>query len=608
LLKRSLDADNELRDFDAGPVVSALQLFVSKHARRNGVVIGGTENENGKERKNKYQQNKFFFPALRQVPLDNLLVAWRGFAMSVRPTWKQLSVNINVATSAFHQEGNLAQALSNFRGRTFGAEATKFFFGVQVKLIHLGYRKKIAMIGNKTATQFTFPYSESPEAPMRQISVAQFFRTKYNFSIKFPDLPVVNVGNKNKAIWVPAEICEILPKQPFKGKLSAEQTRKMLDIATLAPNQSQGEIMQNGLKALGISPLIGALQSVGVEIGGEMATVPGRILPSPSLEYRNKKPAQVRDGAWNLVGSKFNIAGQKLGECGVLLLSDGPENNYKGGTDPALLKSLDAFSSVCTKYGLDATGVKWKPAMVQLKDLNSDPTREIAMSGIRALFAGKFKPQIVLVIMSREDKIYNLLKHYLDTVKDIHSVCSLYLKFRKDQDQYFANLSMKFNAKLGGVNHIVTGRTMDKLKERGTMFVGADVTHPSFLSLPGTPSIAGVVASSDNTFARYPVSLRLQQTKKEMITEVDSMLIERLKAYELKVGRGKFPSSIIFVRDGVSESQFLTVLNEELPKIRDACSRVSTNYKPKITLVIAGKRCIGSVVWSFHHSPTSNLT
>lgn len=54
---------------------------------------------------------------------------------------------------------------------------------------------------------------------------------------------------------------------------------------------------------------------------------------------------------------------------------------------------------------------------------------------------------------------------------------------------------MKFNAKLGGVNHTVTGRTINKLKERGVMFVGADVTHPGFASIPWTPSIAGVVAS-----------------------------------------------------------------------------------------------------------------
>lgn len=41
---------------------------------------------------------------------------------------------------------------------------------------------------------------------------------------------------------------------------------------------------------------------------------------------------------------------------------------------------------------------------------------------------------------------------------------------------------------------------------------------------------------------------------------------------------------------GVSEGQFQTVLDEELPKIRDACRRVSSNYRPSITLLIAGKR------------------
>jgi len=53
------------------------------------------------------------------------------------------------------------------------------------------------------------------------------------------------------------------------------------------------------------------------------------------------------------------------------------------------------------------------------------------------------------------------------------------------------------------------------------------VTHPSPGSMKGTPSIAGVVASYDATFSQYPASLRMQESKKEVLV-IDICLLDRL--------------------------------------------------------------------------------
>lgn len=170
------------------------------------------------------------------------------------------------------------------------------------------------------------------------------------------------MGNKDRPALTPAELyvyhlrsqsgklgshstctirCEILPNQPFRGKLNSEQTRKMLDVACLTPMQNQGEIMRVGLPALGVSPPSSSLQSLEIEIGGEMVTIPGRVLVPPTLEYRNKKAPQVRDGSWNLVGSKFNTPGRKLGACGALLLKIDNDNHFEAANDPELIKVSD---------------------------------------------------------------------------------------------------------------------------------------------------------------------------------------------------------------------------------------------------------------------------
>jgi len=120
-----------------------------------------------------------------------------------------------------------------------------------------------------------------------------------------------------------------------------------------------------------------------------------------------------------------------------------------------------------------------------------------------------------------------------------------------------------------------------------------DVTHPGPASVPGTPSIAAVVASVDDTFVQFPASMRIQKGKTEMIQELKQMMVERLTVYQKQSRR--LPDRVYVYRDGVSEGQFETVIHEELPQILDSFKRFdtkerSTPYRPKLTIIICGKR------------------
>ena len=46
-----------------------------------------------------------------------------------------------------------------------------------------------------------------------------------------PDFPVVNVGNRDKPVYLPVEVCEVEAGQPVKNKLSPRQTQNMLNFA-----------------------------------------------------------------------------------------------------------------------------------------------------------------------------------------------------------------------------------------------------------------------------------------------------------------------------------------------------------------------------------------
>jgi hypothetical protein len=53
----------------------------------------------------------------------------------------------------------------------------------------------------------------------------------------------------------------------------------------------------------------------------------------------------------------------------------------------------------------------------------------------------------------------------------------------------------------------------------------------------------------------------------------------------------KHPENILIYRDGVSEGQFMTVLEQELPHIRQACREVCKHSsQPRITILVSVKR------------------
>jgi len=131
------------------------------------------------------------------------------------------------------------------------------------------------------------------------------------------------------------------------------------------------------------------------------------------------------------------------------------------------------------------------------------------------------------------------------------------------------------------------------LTKKKNMMVGIDVTHPGPGSRDGTPSIAAVVASVDDSFVQFPASLRIQGSKKEMLDELTDMLVERLQVYERK--NKVLPDRIFVYRDGVSEGQFDIVLQEELPQILNAFKKLNTKdrkkpYRPQLSIIICGKR------------------
>ena len=86
------------------------------------------------------------------------------------------------------------------------------------------------------------------------------------------------------------------------------------------------------------------------------------------------------------------------------------------------------------------------------------------------------KPSFLLVLLSGVDKyIYPNMKRLGDVLLGIHTVHMQLRKARAaphKQDQYFSNVALKVNIKLGGINHLLDDASMKWLKTKKTMIVG----------------------------------------------------------------------------------------------------------------------------------------
>jgi eukaryotic translation initiation factor 2C len=246
--------------------------------------------------------------------------------------------------------------------------------------------------------------------------------SEYKIKLKHPDLPLIDVGGQ-KTNFLPPELCEILPNQPFRGKLLDEHTAVMIRYAAKPPNANAEAIETQGLRELGFAQNTPTLAAFGVGVGKEMAVVPGRILNPPRPKYHQNVDGgdfKADQASWNLKKVKFAKA-TVLENWAVLLIRDSNNEEFKGPSDPELVGILKDFMDTCRTSGMT---VKSQPiifeAQLPRKDRSGDPTRKLAIEAIQTALRKQNKPKIIMGILSNGDRqIYAGLKRLCDVTLDV---------------------------------------------------------------------------------------------------------------------------------------------------------------------------------------------
>ena len=327
-----------------------------------------------------------------------------------------------------------------------------------------------------------------------------------------------------------------------------------------------------------------------INVTPKLITVPGRVLTNPNIKYSGTQSANPRFGSWNMQSVQF-VTKTDMPKWTYLRISlQGGRSPWQSEQD--FHNTMNRFQTMLGQLGIRLTNyLVGQHIVVGSQNLESEISTAIHKFAINP----QNRPKMILVVVPEREmtSVYNHVKSVCDIKEGILNVCVLDSKFSRANDQYFANVGLKFNLKLGGRNHSLDPSKLGIIREKKTMVVGIDVTHPSPGSSSNAPSVAGIVASVDEWLGQWPADLRVQAAREEMVESLDTLFKSRLRLWEKR--NGNLPENILVYRDGVSEGQYNLVLEKELPALKKGCEEVypatmTKAGKPRMTIVIVGKR------------------
>ena len=229
---------------------------------------------------------------------------------------------------------------------------------------------------------------------------------EYNKGLKYAaDLPVVNLGLAKRKFWIPAELCDIEPGNPYCVKLSDSETAQMIRYACNSPAINAESIVDRGFSALGLAPLAAPANGFGITIDTNMSVVPGRELNQPRLTYKVGNP-KIQNGSWNILDVKFHRA-ITVSSWWILVVQD-RKNILTGSEDPRLRDIAQGFGEKLKKCGITMPdGMPRVLPVTATPHLNRDPRREQALNNIRQILTEAIrtvpKPSFILVLLENRD-------------------------------------------------------------------------------------------------------------------------------------------------------------------------------------------------------------
>jgi hypothetical protein len=484
------------------------------------------------------------------------IMCMRGYTMSLKSSLAGLTLISDMTVSCFLTGGSLLAFLcasGNFRSEEELANACmrnggklpgegkilNDLKGVKLKIKHLGYSRKFKRFGEAPANVMTFPWEDKSTNPptMKLITVADYYemmaKTEPGYAqcmhrgkLRYPGLPVVNIGSKRRGVYIPIELCMVPAGQP-RYDLSPDVVAQIIKQAAVRP-QDRISFLQDAADHGIISSIRrdGDAKAFGIDkLSSEPMPVAARMLPPAKLQYGDNRILSIDfKGSWNPENTKVAhlpknpSTSQRNGAyyaIGVIYATS--KEHASKSTEEENKNFMAGMLADAGRVGLNLECFPHKTWHNTTLHVNKNPLRKI-MEEFK--FEGA---RLVVVLLDTE--AYKEIKEVGDMM-GLVTQCIKYKNVLSPPRGFCQNVILKVNTKLGGVNHTLASRlpqheasnpvttansfqsppkSISWVFDEPCMLVGMDVSHPD----PGHEgkSIAAVVASMDRFAGQYMASL-----------------------------------------------------------------------------------------------------
>ncbi|CAG8499182.1 26329_t:CDS:10, partial [Racocetra persica] len=557
LLKNYIEQDNyQILDSKLLNLLRVLNIYLNSDVRSRNLTLG---------------RRTFPIPDKPQYLFGGLELMF-GFYQSIRIGWNQLLVNHDICVTTYYPSGKLIDLLPlilshvNLRKGLYDRDIQtlkRFLKNLKFTTTYSDSEKTITDVTSQPASKQTFMKDEV------QTTVKKYFEDS-ELPLVYPNLPCIVVKKGYRTSFFPLEVCVLVRGQKHKtDDLTQLQQEDMIKKTVIGPRERFDRI-NKGIQKEYKHGSDKRLQSIEFHVdnsGFMKAKSKKLILPDMIV---NNKQITTEKGEWEII--KFNESADLYNWSVVCF-----DLELKIDLIESAIRLL---KEVLISKGLNV------PHMPKISISNCQDYKKAIMLAVQDSLMEPSQPaQLIICIIPKkqqeEDCLYAKIKRICYLELGIMNQCILTkgLKDNRRLRQVFNNMALKINAKLNGEN----SRLAD------------DVYHPSRDDKKkGRPSVPAICGSMNDTLTEYCCRYRMNEKLRHDVDIIENLNDMVLELFEQRKARGGLlPDQIIFYRDGVGETQFETVIEDELEPLLVA---LKDYYKsenlppPKLTFVIIQKR------------------
>ncbi|KAK6133869.1 hypothetical protein DH2020_032382 [Rehmannia glutinosa] len=477
-------------------------------------------------------------------------IALKGFFQSLRPTQQGLSLNVDFSVTAFHESIGVIPYLQKRLDfmHDISREKTRILTSEEKKEVEKALKNLRIFVCHRETVQRYRVYSLTgeitenlsfPDRDGRNLRLVSYFKDHYEYDVQYTNLPCLQISRR-KPCYLPMELCVICEGQKFLGKLSDDQTVKLLKMGCQKPRERK-KIIDSVMEGQ-FGPTSGDQgKDFKLRVSKEMTRLTGRILQPPKLKLgngghvRNLTPFR-HDRQWNLLDSHV-FEGTRIERWAIISFGGTPDQKS------SIQKFINQLSQRCEQLGIFLhKNTVISPLFEPMHVLGNAKLLESKLRKIHKAAFGNL--QLLVCVMERKHRGYADLKRIAETSIGIVSQCCLYSNLGKLGSQFLANLALKINAKVGGCTVALYNSLPSEIprifrQDDPVIFMGADVTHPHPLD-DFSPSVAAVVGSVNWPAAnKYVSRMRSQTHRQEIIQDLCAMLAKRnsIKCCKMKCNK-----------------------------------------------------------------------